>query len=49
MLVVILSANQLRILSNHIEQWRSKELHGQWSNLMEELATDSFHWLKNAL
>ena len=36
------------ILSIHIEQWRSKELHGQWSNLMEELATDSFHWLKNA-
>ena len=37
------------ILSNYVEQWRSKALHGQWPKLMEELAADSFHWLKNAL
>ena len=37
------------ILSNHVEQWRSKALHGQWPKLMEELTADSFHWLKNAL
>ena len=36
------------ILSNHVEQWRSKALHGQWPKLMEELDADSFHWLQNA-
>ena len=36
------------ILSNHVEQWRSKALHGQWPKLMEELPADSFHWLQNA-
>ena len=36
------------ILSNHVEQWRSKALHGQWPKLMKELAADSFHWLRNA-
>ena len=36
------------MLSNHVEQWRGKALHGQWPNLMEELAADSFRWLQNA-
>ena len=35
------------ILSNHVKQWRSKALHGQWPKLMKELDADSFHWLKN--
>ena len=36
------------ILSNHVEQWRSKALHSQWLKLMKELAADLFHWLQNA-
>ena len=35
------------ILLNHVEQWRSKALHGQWPKLLEEIAADSFHWLQN--
>jgi len=36
--------NKSTVLSKHVEQRKSKALHGQWPKLMEELAADSFRW-----
>jgi len=36
------------VISKHIEQWKNKALHGQWSKLLYELNADLYHWLRNA-
>ena len=33
------------VVAQHVDQWRSKPLHGQWPNLMLERSVNSSRWL----
>ena len=36
------------VVAQHVDQWRSKPLHGQWPNLMLERSVNSSRWLQAA-
>ena len=36
------------IVAQHVEQWRSKSLHGQWPCLLQDRNSKSFGWLRTA-